>query len=384
LQAHNNTVQKTEDKTDLVVVGAGIVGLACALVAVEQGLRVQVVDRDSFCTGASIRNFGFVSVTGQGSGASWRRARRTRDIWAHIAPQAGIPIEHTGLYVLAQRAEAAALLRELLLTEEGAALSWLTPEKLHKQAAHLAHAHVQGALYSPHELRVEARFAIERLRLWLASRGVRFRMGQAVHQVESGRVHLDTAELRAERVVVCPGADLRSLFPQPFVRYKTQLCQLQMLRVRPPRGYQLGAAVMSDLSLVRYRGFSELPGSVRLEDRLRQEVPRALQHGIHLIAVQSADGSLVVGDAHQYGEAMPPFVPAEAEELILAEMQRVLCLGHYQVEERWTGIYPSGSQDAFIETVLPEVQLLAVTSGSGMGTAFALAEECLMGERIAI
>jgi FAD dependent oxidoreductase TIGR03364 len=379
LQALN----KADCKSDVVVVGAGIVGLACALVAIEQGLSVQVVDREAFCTGASIRNFGFVTVTGQGSGATWRRARRSRDIWAHIAPQAGIPVEHTGLYVLAQRAEAESVLRELLLTEEGAALAWLAPDRLRKQAAHLAHAHVRGALYSPHELRVEARFAIERLRLWLASRGVRFHMGAAVQQVESGRVQCDGGELQAERIVVCPGPDVRNLFPRAFAKHKTGLCQLQMLRIRPPRSYHLGAAVMSDLSLVRYRGFSALPGAARLEDRLRQEVPRALQHGIHLIVVQSADGSLVVGDSHQYGDAIPPFVPAEAEQLILAEMQRVLCLGHYQVEERWTGIYPSGPQDAFVETVLPGVQLLSVTSGTGMSTAFALAEECLMGEGIA-
>ena len=372
------------NKTDLIVVGSGIVGLACALVAVEQGLSVQVVERESYCTGASIRNFGFVTVTGQGSGASWRRARRSRDIWAHIAPQAGIPVEHTGLYVVAQRAEAEAVLRELLLTEEGADLSWLDPNKLRKQAPHLAHAYVQGALYSPHELRVEARFAIEKLRQWLASRGVRFHMGEAVTQVESGRVHSHSQQLQAERIVVCPGADLRGLFPQVFEKYNTQLCQLQMLRIQPPRGYHLDAAVMSDLSLVRYRGFNKLPGAARLEDRLHMEAPRALQHGIHLIVVQSSDGSLVVGDSHQYGEAMPPFVPAEVEELILLEMQRVLCLGHYQVKERWTGIYPSGDQDAFIETVLPDVQVLSVTSGSGMSTAFALAEECLKGERIAI
>ncbi|NVO05920.1 MAG: TIGR03364 family FAD-dependent oxidoreductase [Rhodoferax sp.] len=377
-------LKHSDSQSDLIVVGAGIVGLACALVAVEQGLRVQVVEREQVCTGASIRNFGFVTVTGQGSGATWRRARRSRDIWAHIAPQAGIAVEHTGLYVLAQRAEAEGVLRELLLTEAGADLNWLAPDKLRKRAPHLAHAHIQGALYSPHELRVEARFAVERLRQWLGSRGVRFHMGQSVQQVESGRVHLNDSVLQAERVVVCPGADLRSLFPHSFARFKTQLCQLQMLRIRPPRGYHLGAAVMSDLSLVRYQGFRELPGAARLEDRLRLEVPHVLLHGIHLIVVQSADGSLVVGDSHQYGEAMPPFVPAEAEELILAEMQRLLCLGHYRVEERWTGIYPSAAQDAFIETVLPDVQLLSVTSGTGMSTAFALAEECLMGERIAI
>lgn len=376
--------ESMHDTSDLVVVGAGIVGLACALVAVEQGLSVQVVDREPSCTGASIRNFGFVTVTGQGSGTSWRRARRSRDIWAHVAPQARIAIEHSGAWVLAQREEAEAVLRELLLTEEGEGLQWFSNEALQHRAAHLAHAHIRGALYSPHELRVEPRWAIEKLRLWLASRGVRFYMGHAVRQVASGRVLLDQATLRAERIVVCPGADTRSLFAPTFQAAKTQLCQLQMLRVRPPEDYRLGAAVMSDLSLVRYRGFNELPGAQRLTDRLQQEMPREVQHGIHLIVVQSADGSLVVGDSHQYGMSLPPFVPAEAEELILIEMQRLLCLGHYRVEERWTGIYPSGPQDALIETVLPGVQLLSVTSGTGMSTAFALAEDCLMGERIAI
>jgi glycine/D-amino acid oxidase-like deaminating enzyme len=120
-----------------------------------------------------------------------------------------------------------------------------------------------------------------------------------------------------------------------------------------------------------------MPGSKLLEDRLHQELPRELQNGIHLIIVQSADGSLVVGDSHHYGQALTPFASAEVEELMLLEMQRILCLGHYRVEERWTGIYPSANQDAFYEMVLPGVQLLSVTSGTGMSTAFALAEECL-------
>lgn len=377
-------VKRSAAKTDVLVVGAGIVGLACALVAVEQGLSVQVVEREPFCTGASIRNFGLVTVTGQRSGATWQRARRSRDIWAHVAPRAGIRIEHAGLHVLAQRSEAEQLLQALLPTEQGQGLEWLRPEQLQARAPQLAHAHIRGALYSPHELRVEARFAIQKLSRYLAARGVVFHMGQAVQQVHSGRVQLSAAELQAERVLVCPGADIRSLFPQHFASRHTQLCQLQMLRVRPTTGFRLGSAVMSDLSLVRYAGFADLPGAHRLQDRLRQEQAEALRHGIHLIVVQSDDGSLVVGDTHQYGAAMPPFVPAEAEDLVLREMQRVLCLGHYAVEQRWSGIYPSGTEDAFFETVLPGVQLLSVTSGTGMSTAFALAEECLQGKGVAI
>jgi glycine/D-amino acid oxidase-like deaminating enzyme len=112
-----------------------------------------------------------------------------------------------------------------------------------------------------------------------------------------------------------------------------------------------------------------------LTERLRQEAAAELAEGIHLIIVQSADGTLVVGDSHHYGDAMPPFASARVEGLILDEMQRMLGLTHYAVRERWTGIYPSAADDAFIESVLPGVQMVSVTSGTGMSTAFALAED---------
>ena len=70
---------------DVIVVGAGIVGLAHAYTAAQRGLKVLVLERDAECMGASIRNFGFVTVTGQRAGAHWARALRTRDIWKDIA-----------------------------------------------------------------------------------------------------------------------------------------------------------------------------------------------------------------------------------------------------------------------------------------------------------
>lgn len=54
---------------DLIVVGAGIVGLAHAYSAASHGKSVLVIERDATCLGASIRNFGFVTVTGQREGA---------------------------------------------------------------------------------------------------------------------------------------------------------------------------------------------------------------------------------------------------------------------------------------------------------------------------
>jgi FAD dependent oxidoreductase TIGR03364 len=364
-------------KSDVIIVGSGIVGMACAWAALQQGKSVRVIDRDPFCVGASIRNFGFVTVTGQGSGDTWRRARRSRDVWADLAPKAGIDVAHQGLFVLAQRPQAQVVLQELLARPEGADLRWLNPTELARQAPHLAHAHVLGALYSPHEIRIESRVAVEQLRLYLASQGVVFHMGQTTQQVIEGAVLVADAWLTAERIVVCPGPDIRHLFPEAFQQNQTQLCQLQMLRVQPPAGYRLGAGVMGDLSLVRYRGYSEMPGAPVLRQQLQAECGPALENGIHLIVVQSQDGSLVVGDSHHYGPAMPPFASQQVESLILEHMQQLLCLDHYQVTQRWTGIYPSASHDAMVRQVLPGVQLVSVTSGTGMSTSFGLAEEVI-------
>jgi hypothetical protein len=47
------------------------------------------------------------------------------------------------------------------------------------------------------------------------------------------------------------------------------------------------------------------------------------------------------------------------------------------VIERWTGLYPSGPDDAFFEAPMPGVRLVSVTSGTGASTGFGLAEEVL-------
>jgi glycine/D-amino acid oxidase-like deaminating enzyme len=54
----------TDRHFDCVIVGAGIIGLAHALAATRHGLRTAVVDREERAVGASVRNFGFVTVSG--------------------------------------------------------------------------------------------------------------------------------------------------------------------------------------------------------------------------------------------------------------------------------------------------------------------------------
>src|SRR3984893_8133273 len=114
-----SSMTKFSGRFDLAVVGAGIIGLATALAAVRRGLRVVVVDRDAQANGASVRNFGFITVTGQERGAVWNRARRTCAIWQEVAREAGIPILQRGLWMTTRRPEAVPVLEAFLDTEMG-------------------------------------------------------------------------------------------------------------------------------------------------------------------------------------------------------------------------------------------------------------------------
>jgi FAD dependent oxidoreductase TIGR03364 len=366
---------------DLVVAGAGIVGLAHAWMGARRGLRVAVVERDHRCVGASIRNFGFVTVTGQRAGRTWRRAMRSRDLWAELAPQAGIPLLHRGLWVRAERPEAMALLEAFAATEMGAACTLHDGADVAARAPALCSEGIAGALHSPHELRVESRTALPALAAWLqAVHGVRFYFGESVLEVDAPRVRTSRRTLHAERVVLCPGTELNGVAADALAGYALRLTRLQMLRVQPEPGFALPGAVMGDLSLVRYAGYAELPQAPALAARLQQEHADSLAHGIHLIVVQSADGSLVVGDSHHDDASPEPYASEAVDRLILSHLCQALNLERCEVLQRWIGVYPVGhTQDHLVHQVDAATRLVLVTSGTGASTAFGLAEEVLAG-----
>ena len=364
---------------DFAVVGAGIVGLAHALAAARLGKRVVVIDRDAEANGASIRNFGFVTVTGQQAGACWQRAMRSRDVWAEIAPRAGIRVEHSGLLVVARRAEALHVLEAFVSTDMGRACNVMLPSAAAEKIPSVRTAEIAGALWSPHELRVESREAIPLLARWLtAAYGVTFLRSTLVREVAPPRVETTRGTIHAECAVVCAGHDFLTLFPERIAAYGLTTCKLHMLRVRPPAGMRLGAALMSDLGLVRYLGYAELPEAATLKLHLEREQADHLANGVHLIAVQSADGSLVIGDSHHYGETIAPFASAAVDDLILDEFDHILDLPGRKVVERWTGTYASANDRLMlIDRASESVRLVLVTSGTGASTAFAIGEEVI-------
>src|ERR1700676_1520426 len=361
---------------DLAVVGAGIVGLATAFAAARRGLRVIVIDRDAQANGASVRNFGFVTVTGQARGSMWARARHSREVWCEVAAAAGIPIVHTGLWMCARRPESVGVLEAFMATEMAADCRLLTPAEARRRCPQLSAPELAAVLESTIELRVESRQAIPRLAAWLASaHGVTVMPNTTVCAIDAPNVDTSSGRVQADRVAVCPGDDFNGLYPERLEAYALTRCKLQMLRLADP-GFKLPGALMSDLGLARYRGYADLEAAEPLKARLAIEQADHLKHGVHLIVVQSADGSLVVGDSHHYAATPDCFADDRIDQLILDEFAAATGRSPPAVRERWIGTYAAASdRTMFIDAPTCDVRIVMITSGSGASTGFAIGEE---------
>lgn len=377
------------NRTDVVVVGAGIVGLAHALAAARRGDRVTVVERDSHAVGASIRNFGSILPIGQIHGSDWSdydRGCRGADVWRTVARETGMWIADTGSLHVARHADELAVLEEFLAqadlaVENGARM--VTPAEAAELSPALITDDVLGAMYSPTELNVDPVVGIPTLAKWLQERhGVEFLWGTLVREVSLPQVVTSRGVIEADRVFVCSGADFQTLYPDVMGEDVVRKCKLQMMRTVPqPAGWALGPTLCAGLTLLHYDSFSRLQSLPALRDRLDAELPFHREHGIHILATQTARGGITIGDSHDYAHTHDPFEKQAVFDAILDYFDGFVRLPDRRIEEYWHGVYPSLVSKAphLVAEVEPGVCVVNGVGGAGMTLSFGIAQDLLAG-----
>ncbi|MGN6607283.1 MAG: TIGR03364 family FAD-dependent oxidoreductase [Jatrophihabitans sp.] len=351
---------------DVVVVGAGIVGLGLALQAIDAGLSVIVVERDDHAVGASVRNFGHVGTTGQ-SGVALDYALAARETWLRVAGASGAWLRSAGTVVVARADDELATLAEFADRRGAARVRLLTAAEVDGRTG--IGSSIGGALL-PLDLRVDARAAIPAVTAWLAARGVRFLWSTAVTAVENGRVDTTRGTIGADRVFVAVGHDVDRFFPDAADDAGLVRCALHMLAVDAPGGGRLDPAVLTGHSLLRYGGFLECPSAELVRARLMREQPATIEAGLNLMFTPRPDGSLVIGDTHAYARTHDPFDDEAGYRLVLDETARLLGVPQLAVRQRWRGVYASAREPYLRHSPAPGVHVASVTSGIGMTTAF--------------
>ena len=369
-----------EHDCDVLVVGAGILGLAHAWAAARRGLKVKVFERTHTPLGASIRNFGQALVGGQAPGIMLDLARQAHGLWGQLGAAAGLHLRQQGSLLFA-RTEAEEALLHAFVAGRGAALGYRT-ELLRGKALQALYngrfAHHRAALHGLDDQQLYSREALPQIVAYLAQKcAVQFHFSTLVRDVEPGSAMTSAGRFSARHIVVCSGHDYQTLLAEHMLALQPQVSGLQMLRVRPQQPLALRHAVLTGLSCVHYGAFSDLPEADAIRRQIREQQPELEALGIHLLISPTPYGELIVGDSHVYGSDIAPF-NAEAVDRILIELAEHTLGGSVEVLERWQGVYGARGPGPFSVLCAAEgVSAVLMHTGLGMSVGLALGERTM-------
>jgi FAD dependent oxidoreductase TIGR03364 len=362
---------------DVAVVGGGIVGLAHAWTAARRGLKVVLCERTAAAEGASVRNFGMIWPIGQPAGDLYDRALRSRDFWLELHTNGVLPVEKCGSIHLAHHPDELAVLEEFCARKTHGA--WMISPLEVQRRSHLANPDgLLGGMWSDSELRVDPRTASARIAAWLGETlGVELCFRTAIVDVSDRVVRAsDGRTWKADRVVICSGSDLQTLYPDVLKQSGLVPCKLQMLRSteKPPPNVP-SPHLASGLTLRHYTSFQSCTSLAAVKARVTAAAPELDRFGIHVMASPFPNGDVTLGDSHEYGDDITPFNKAEIDDLILRECGKVFRLTPGAVVQRWNGVYAKHpTVPVYQAEPAPGVQVFVGTGGAGMTMSFGLAD----------
>ncbi len=342
---------------DVVIVGAGIVGAACADECTRQGMRVLVVDQDVVGSGATGAGMGHIVVMDD-SDAQFALTRYSQQLWQQLRRDlpADVEYEECGtIWVAADDQEMAEVRRkEAYYRRSGVPVQVLNSEDLERLEPNLQKG-MAGGLLVPEDAVLyppcAAQFLMERARV----KGAELLLGAAVSQVGKGRVQLaDGSQFSAATIVNAAGAWAPVLTPGVDVKKRK------------------GHLVITD----RY------PGFVR-----HQLVEMGYLKSAHSVTADSVafnvqprkTGQVLIGSSRQYGAEHKEVDHAIVTRMLQRAQHYLPALAHLSAIRVWTGFRAATSDKLPLIGPWPGDSTLYLAAGhEGLGIATSLASARLL------
>lgn len=351
----------SKETYDAVVVGAGIVGAACADELARRGVRVAVVDRDIVGSGATAAGMGHIVVMDD-SPEQFALTRYSQQLWQELRP--GLPddveYEQCGtVWVAADEEEMLEVSRKRdYYGKQGVPTEVLDSQRLKHLEPNLRDGMAggllvpeDGVLYPP----CAALFLVERA----LERGAKLRLGASVLQIGQGRVRLsDGLEITAEIIVNAAGTCAPELTPG--------------IEVKKRKGH----LVITD----RYPGFLR-----------HQLVELGYLKSAHSVSSDSVafnvqprrTGQILIGSSRQYGAE-----EKDVENVILARMlqraqEYMPALGSMLAVRTWTGFRAATPDKLPLIGPWPaDKSLFLATGHEGLGITTSLGTARILADQI--
>jgi D-hydroxyproline dehydrogenase subunit beta len=214
-------------RADAIVVGAGIVGAACAAALAEAGLQVTILERSFASAGTTSVGMGHVVVMDD-SPEQLALTTYSDRLWRELAPELGpsAELDRCGTLWVAEDETQLSAVREKqrVYATAGIASEILDAHQL-AEAEPALRRDLVGALLVPGDSVVYPPGATLKLVERAKARGAVVREGVTVRELVSNGVRLDGETLHADVVVNATGAAAAQLTPElPIVPRKGHLC----------------------------------------------------------------------------------------------------------------------------------------------------------------
>lgn len=366
-------------KYNLIVIGGGVLGTFHAYHALKKGFSVAIIEKNNKPQGATVRNFG--QVVPSGMNQKWQNyGRKSLSIYKEIQQQFNITIRQNGTIYIASNDEEVQLIEELhyINKNNNYASELMTKQQCLNKYTGLRNDYCKAGLFFPEEVTVEPRMMIHCLHEFIQkSLASDIFYNTAITNVEeiNNEVVVTSSQgmhYKAEKVIICNGADFKMLFPKIYNESDLVVSKLQMLQTKPqPSDYKLDGSILTGLTIRRYEAFEECPSWNEIKSK---ENPNSFEkkYGVHILFKQALDGSVILGDSHEYADAkniddLGFDLKDEIDNFMISEAKKIINLPTYEISHRWAGFYSQcKTTDIFEHTIGNNIHIITGIGGKGM------------------
>jgi glycine/D-amino acid oxidase-like deaminating enzyme len=342
----------TARRRDVVVVGAGIIGSACAADIAQRGRSVLMLEAVDVASDTSCRAMGHVGVYDD-SESQMMLTRFARQLWEEIAVDLPPEVEYTrrgALWVALTEEEMAEVERKATTYSRAEVEARVVDSRTLGEMEPNLRRGLPGALHVPGDVVLDAAEATRFLAQRAQAFGAELRIRTPVRALgPSGVVLGDGTEIPADHVVVATGWQVPDLIPA--------------LPVRPRKGHIV--LTVPCPGFVRHQ-VSEV-GYVRGAEPGNEE-------SITFSFQPRTSGRYLLGASRQYVGSSTAVEPRIIDRLWARAKEFLPEIGRIATERTWAGLRPAGPDAVPVIGPLPgrpDVVLAAAHEGIGITTSLA-------------
>jgi FAD dependent oxidoreductase TIGR03364 len=373
---------------DIIIIGAGVLGTFHAYHAAAANKKVLLLEKDAQPMQATVRNFGQIVPSGM-SGKWFEYGVTSTQLYQSIQREYDLGIRQNGSVYIASDADEQQLIHELKqrMDERGYQADLLTATQCRAKWPVLKPEYCQEGLFFPQEVSAEPNLLIHRLINYSTAQfsNLTYRNYTTISKCEvvNHKVNVvsSTHELfTADKVIICNGSEFKILFADLFAKTGIVISKLQMLRTTPMPALPLEGNILTGLTTRRYESFEECPSFKKLQTP--EHLKELKQWGIHILFKKAIDGSVIVGDSHEYVQVGKEEAGYELNQhinnLMWQEASRIVDMKDWKLAAAWAGYYSQHPEKDLVEIDIEDrIHIRTAIGGKGMTSSAGYAQKSI-------